>query len=76
MEKHLQQHPDMRANIEALGRFWGMIRTMIREKPRATIPEVLGKGEACQCTVPQCVQIAANEIRIKTRFTRCHGALV
>jgi hypothetical protein len=57
IERHLQQHPNMRANIEALGWFWGIIRTIIREKPRAMIAEVLGEGEAYQCTVAQCGNI-------------------
>jgi acid stress-induced BolA-like protein IbaG/YrbA len=59
----------MRANIEALGWFWGIIRTIIREKPNATMAEVLGEGEAYQCTVPQCGQIFANEKDIKAHFT-------
>jgi hypothetical protein len=63
-------------NIEALGWFWGTIRTIIREKPRATIAEVLGEGEADQCTVPQCGQIFANERGIETHFTGYNGALL
>jgi hypothetical protein len=35
----------MRANIEALGWFWGIIHTIIRERPRAMMAEVLGEGE-------------------------------
>jgi hypothetical protein len=66
----------MRANIEALGWFWGTIRTIIRERPRATIAEVLGEGEACQCMVPLCGNTFANEKDIKTHFTRHHGALL
>jgi hypothetical protein len=54
IERYLQQHPNMWANIEALGWFWDTIRTIIREKPRVTIAEVLGEGDAYQCTVPQC----------------------
>jgi hypothetical protein len=66
----------MWANIEALGWFWGIIRTIIREKPRATITDVLGEREAYQCTVPQCRQIFANEKGMKTHFTGYHGALL
>jgi hypothetical protein len=69
IERHLQQHPDMRANIESLGWFWGIIRTTIWEKPRATIVEILGEGEAYQCRVPQCGPIFANERGIKAHFT-------
>jgi hypothetical protein len=76
IERHFQQHPDMRANIKALGWFWGTIHTMIREKPRAMIAEVLREGEAYQCTVPQCGQIFANERGIKAHFTGYHGALL
>jgi uncharacterized C2H2 Zn-finger protein len=54
----------------------GIIRTIIREKPRATIAEVLGEGEAYQCTVPQCGKIFANEKGIKAHFTGYHGALL
>jgi hypothetical protein len=43
IQRYLQQHQDMGENIEALGWFWGTIRTIIREKPRATIAEVLGE---------------------------------
>jgi hypothetical protein len=66
----------MGANIEALGWFWGIIRTIIREKPRTTIAEVLGEGEAYQCTVPQSGQIFANERGIKAYFTGYHGGLL
>jgi hypothetical protein len=66
----------MRANIEALGWFWVIIRTIIREKPRATIAEVLGEGEAYQCTVPQCGTIFANKRGIKAHFTGYHGVLL
>jgi hypothetical protein len=66
----------MRANIEALGWFWGTIRTIIREKPRAMITEILGEGEVYQCMVPQCGQIFANEKGIKIHFTRYHEALL
>jgi hypothetical protein len=41
-----------------------------------TIAEVLGEGEADQCTVPQCGQIFGNERGIKAHFTGYHGALL
>jgi hypothetical protein len=66
----------MRANIEALRWFCGIIRTIIREKPRATIAEALGEGEAYQCTVPQCGKICTNEKCIKAHFTGYHEALL
>jgi hypothetical protein len=65
----------MRASIEALEQFWGIVRTIIRGTPRATIAEVLGEAEAYQCTVPQSGQIFANEKRTKAHFTGCHEAL-
>jgi hypothetical protein len=76
MERHSQQHPDMRANIEALGWFRGTIRTIIREKPRATMAEVPGEGEPYQCSIAQCATIFANERGIKAHFTGYHGALL
>jgi hypothetical protein len=76
IERHLQQYPDMRADIETLGWFWGIIRMIIWEKSRATIAEVLGEGETCQCTAPQCGQISANERGIKAHFTGYHEALL
>jgi hypothetical protein len=66
----------MRADIEALGLFWGIIRTIIREKPKAMIAGVLGAREAYQCTVPQCVTIFGNERGIKAHFTGYHGTLL
>jgi hypothetical protein len=66
----------MWAKIESLREFCGTIRTIIREKPRATIAEVLGEGESYQCTVPQCGTIFANEKGIKTHFTGHHEALL
>jgi hypothetical protein len=65
----LQQHPDTWANIEALGWFWNIIRTIIQEDPRATIADILGEGDAYQCTVPHCEHIFANERGIKAYFT-------
>jgi hypothetical protein len=76
IERRLQQRPAMRANIEPLGWFWGIFGPIIREKPRATSAEVLGEGQAYQCTVPQCAQICANEKGIKAHFTGYHGALL
>jgi hypothetical protein len=49
---------------------------MIRQKPRATIAEVLGEGEAYQCTVSQCVTIFANERGIKAHFKGYHEVLL
>jgi hypothetical protein len=49
---------------------------IIRNKPMATIAEVLGEGEAYQCTVPQRGNIFANERGINVHFTRYHGALL
>jgi hypothetical protein len=66
----------MRANIEALGWFWGIIGMIIHEKPRVTIVEVLGEGETYQCRVPQCGQIFANERGINAHFTGYHEALL
>jgi hypothetical protein len=74
IERHLQQHADMWANIEALGWLGGIIRTIIRETPSATIADVLGEGEVHQCTVPQCGKIPENERGIKAHFTGYHGA--
>jgi hypothetical protein len=64
----------MGANIEALGWFWGIIRRIIREKPRATMAELLGEGEAYQCTVPHCGTIFANKKDTRAHFTGYHGA--
>jgi hypothetical protein len=72
----LQQHPDLQANIEAPGWFWGTIRMIIREKPRVMIAEVVGEGEAYKCTVSQSRKIFANERDIKAHFTGYHRALV
>jgi hypothetical protein len=49
---------------------------IIREKPRATIAEVLGEGEAYQRTMPQCGNIFANEKGIKAHFMRYDGPLL
>jgi hypothetical protein len=49
---------------------------IIREEPKATIAEVLGEGEAYQCTVSQYGQIFANGKGIKAHFTGYHGALL
>jgi hypothetical protein len=37
IKRDLETRPGTRATIEALGSFWGIIRRIIREKPRATI---------------------------------------
>jgi hypothetical protein len=51
----------MQENIEALGWFWGTIRTIVQHKQRATIAEVLGKRKVYQCSVPRCWKVFANE---------------
>jgi hypothetical protein len=36
-------------NIGKMGDFWGMIRTIVRQRPTASIGEVLGKGNVFIC---------------------------
>jgi hypothetical protein len=72
IERHSQKHSVMRANIQALAWLWDTIRTIIRERPRATIAEVLGEGEAYQCPVPQHGQILANQ---KASRPMSHGTM-
>jgi uncharacterized C2H2 Zn-finger protein len=76
VESHHRSHAGLQQNIEALGWFWGTIRTIVEEKKKATIAEVLGEGEIYRCTVPRCGEIFSSEKAIRAHFSRKHGELL
>jgi hypothetical protein len=43
-EIHAKVHKKMYANMEALGQFWGSIRTMLQKNQQATIREAIGES--------------------------------
>jgi hypothetical protein len=66
IEAHAKKHGEMDANIEALGRFWASIGTMIKANAAITIGEAIGEGPAFQCRAENCGKIFAT----KTNLTR------
>jgi hypothetical protein len=49
-----KMHKGMAVDIEALGWFWGTIRTIIKQNLRTTIDATLGGGSVWECMVQGC----------------------
>jgi hypothetical protein len=67
-------HKGMAADIEALGWFWGTIRTIIKQNPRTIIGAILGGGSVWECMVQGCGHFFSTEGSIQKHFTKTQGS--
>jgi hypothetical protein len=75
MMRHVNNvHEGMAADIEALGWFWGKMRTIIKQNPRTTIGATLGGGSVWECMVQGCGHGFSTEGSIQKHFTKTHGS--
>jgi hypothetical protein len=70
LETHLKVHPELLANIQTLGWFWGNMRTMIKNNPQLTIAEAIGSGKLYQCT--KCQALFSSVENLNKHFAAAH----
>jgi hypothetical protein len=57
VDRDAKAHKEMYATMQALGWFWGSIRTMLRKGEQVTIREAIRKDSVYQCMVLECGKI-------------------
>jgi uncharacterized C2H2 Zn-finger protein len=72
----LYVHKTIARDIKRFGWFWGMIHTIMKEKPDKTIAESLGEDEFWECTMKGCHLLFQSEKALRQHFTQAHAYIV
>jgi hypothetical protein len=75
---HLQRRHEnskISEDIDRFGDFWGTIKTIVRQRPMATIEQVLGKGKVFICGVESCNMPFGSAANLRKHFSHAHGDL-
>jgi hypothetical protein len=75
VEAHIRKKQgEMAKDIKALGWFWGTIHAMIKENPRTTIAEALGRASFFECRMEVCRLPFQTATVLAHHFSQIHAA--